>query len=143
MLPYGEHTGSQNMYTLDANIFLRDANPYDPDHATCHLLLEQLEHQNIPIIVPLFVLVEIAGVLGRELCDPIRARLFVKKMYALPTISFVALDEELSLQAAELAADRALQGTLSQHQAEVCRPGDADCLRTPSSPPVCSSSRSC
>jgi predicted nucleic acid-binding protein len=58
----------------------------------------------------LFVLVEIAGVLGRELRDPIRARLFVEKMYALPTISFVALDEKLSLTAAELAADRALRG---------------------------------
>lgn len=98
------------MYTLDANIFLRDANPYDPDHATCHLLLEQLESQAISVIVPFFVLVEIAGVLGRELRDPIRARLFFEKMHALPTISFVALDEELSLKAAELAADRALRG---------------------------------
>jgi len=98
------------MYTLDANIFLRDANPYDPDHTTSHLLLEQLEHQSLPIVVPLFVLVEVAGVLGRELRDPIRARLFVEKMHTISTISFVAFDEELTAKAAELAADRALRG---------------------------------
>jgi predicted nucleic acid-binding protein len=106
----GGYMENEMMYTLDANIFLRDANPYDPDHATSHLLLEQLERQALPIVVPLFVLVEVAGVLGRELRDSIRTRLFVEKMRTIPTISFVACDEELTAKAAELAADRALRG---------------------------------
>lgn len=106
----GGYIENETMYTLDANIFLRDANPYAPNHATSHLLLEQLERQVLPIVVPLFVLVEVAGVLGRELRDPIRASLFVEKMRTIPTISFVACDEELTAKAAELAADRALRG---------------------------------
>ena len=80
------------MYTLDATIFIRDADPRDPDHATCRMLLEHLAVNAFPIIVPVFVLVEVAGALGRELRDPIRARLFVDAVHTLPTIAFVALD---------------------------------------------------
>ena len=41
------------MYTLDANIFLRDLNTNDPDYLECHALLAQLEATATPVIVPL------------------------------------------------------------------------------------------
>lgn len=98
------------MYTLDASIFLRDADPRDPHHGACRRLLEHLAAHALPIIVPVFVLVEVAGALGRELRDPIRARLFVEVLQTLPTISFVPLDDSLTAVATTLAADRALRG---------------------------------
>ena len=99
------------MYTLDASIFLRDAVPTDPDHAVCHALITQLYKDNTMIIVPLLVLVEIAGALSRTFHDPIRSRLEVELLHDLHNISFIPLDETLAQLAAELAADRGLRGS--------------------------------
>ena len=54
------------MYTLDANIFLRDLNTNDPDYLECHALLAQLEATATPVIVPLVLLAEVAGSIRRE-----------------------------------------------------------------------------
>lgn len=98
------------MYTLDANIFLRDLDAGDPDHAACHALLEHLQTTAIPVIVPLVLLVEVAGAIRREVGDPMRARVFVTLLRALPHLAFVPLDDTLADQAAAVAADRALRG---------------------------------
>lgn len=47
------------MYTLDANIFVRDANPFDADHRVCQELLERLYITRRPIVVPTIVLAEV------------------------------------------------------------------------------------
>jgi predicted nucleic acid-binding protein len=122
-MPPQEKRAEKPMYTLDATIFIRDADPRDPDHATCRMLLEHLAVNAFPIIVPVFVLVEVAGALGRELRDPIRARLFVDAVHTLPTIAFVALDAVLAADAAHLAADRALRGADARSVAVAHRAG--------------------
>jgi predicted nucleic acid-binding protein len=111
------------MYTLDASVFVRDADPRDPEHAACRRLLEHLAANALPIIVPVFVLVEVAGALSRELRDPIRARLFVEALQSLPTISFVAFDDTVAAEAANLAADRALRGADALYVAVALRAG--------------------
>lgn len=98
------------MYTLDANIFIRDASPNDPDHVVCHELMGRLYQHTITIIVPFLVLAEIAGALSRTYHDPMRARLEIDLLRALQHITFVPLDETLAQAAAALAADRALRG---------------------------------
>jgi predicted nucleic acid-binding protein len=45
------------VFTLDANIFVRNVDIRDPDHATCHALLEALQAQHIPLICPYIVAV--------------------------------------------------------------------------------------
>jgi predicted nucleic acid-binding protein len=69
------------------------------------------------------VLVEVAGALSRELRDPIRARLFVEALQTVPTISFVALDDTVAAEAANLAADRALRGADALYVAVALRAG--------------------
>lgn len=98
------------MYTLDANIFVRDASPHDPDHQICHELLARLYHHNVRIVVPTLILAEIAGALSRSYRDPIRARLEISLLRELAHINLVNLSEELAQTAAELAADCALRG---------------------------------
>lgn len=98
------------MYTLDANIFVRDLNPREPNHAICRELLEHLATLRIPIIVPLLLIVEVAGTLSRELRDPIRGRMAMMMLQELPNLTLVVLDESLAQAAAESAADRALRG---------------------------------
>lgn len=98
------------MYTLDANIFVRDLNPREPNHAVCRDLLEHLATQRIRIIAPLLLLVEVAGTLSRELRDPMRGRMAMTMLQELPNLTLVALDQSLARLAAEIAADRSLRG---------------------------------
>ncbi|PDW05124.1 type II toxin-antitoxin system VapC family toxin [Candidatus Viridilinea mediisalina] len=113
------------MYTLDANIFVRDASPSDPEHATCHALMAQLYQRNTAIIVPYLVLAEIAGALSRSFRDPIRARLEVELLRDLHHIQFVPLDATVTQDAAEIAADRALRGADAVYVAVARRYGCA------------------
>lgn len=98
------------MYTLDANIFVRDANPHDPSHETCRDLLERLHAARLPIFEPAILLAEVAGPLSRTFRDPIRARLYAEAVSALPNLSLIAIDGEIAQLAAEIAADYALRG---------------------------------
>jgi predicted nucleic acid-binding protein len=111
------------MFTLDASIFVRDLTPNDPDRATCRELLERLHTSSTPINAPLLLLAEVAGVLSRELRDPMRGRLAVAVLQALPNLSLIALDEELIQEAAEIAADRALRGADATYVAVARRSG--------------------
>jgi predicted nucleic acid-binding protein len=113
------------MYTLDANIFVRDASPGDPEHATCHALMAQLYQRSTAIIVPYLVLAEIAGALSRSFRDPIRARLEVELLQDLHHIQFVPLDATVTQDAAEIAADRTLRGADAVYVAVARRYGCA------------------
>lgn len=101
---------NEAMFTLDANIFVRDVDPREPDHDVCHALIERLRAGGEPIIVPLLILAEIAGSVSRARNDAIRARVFVEIVRDLPGITFVPLDEQLAQAATELAADYRLRG---------------------------------
>lgn len=98
------------MYTLDANIFVRDANPYDVDHRVCQELLERLYITRNPIVVPTIVLAEVAGPISRTFRDPMRARVYAEGLAGLPIVTLVALDHALAREAAEMAADYGLRG---------------------------------
>jgi predicted nucleic acid-binding protein len=111
------------MFTLDASVFVRDLTPNDPDHAICRELLERLRASSTPINAPLLLLAEVAGVLSRELRDPMRGRLAVSVLEVLPNLSLIALDRELVQEAAEIAADRALRGADATYVAVARRHG--------------------
>ena len=98
------------MYTLDANIFLRDANQRDAAHAVCHGLLSQIHRAGLSLIEPFIVLSEVAGTLSRIYRDPMRGRIYVDILRALQHVSFVPVDGTLAEEAAEIAADYALRG---------------------------------
>lgn len=98
------------MYTIDANIFVRDTDSHDPDYATCHNLLSALDRQQIPVIVPNLLLVEVAGAMSRTRRDPIRARLITTAIESLKYVQFIPLNDDLTREATEIAADRGLRG---------------------------------
>lgn len=82
----------------------------EPDHADCDALIQRLRAGAIPIVVPSLLLAEVAGAISRARRDPIRARVFVATLRALPNLTLVPLDEELAQQAADLAGDHRLRG---------------------------------
>jgi predicted nucleic acid-binding protein len=72
------------------------------------------DHRNTKID-PLIVLAEIAGAISRELRDPMRGRIYIGLLRALPNrrdaISCVStVDDALADAAAEIAADLELRG---------------------------------
>ncbi|WP_129630324.1 type II toxin-antitoxin system VapC family toxin [Candidatus Oscillochloris fontis] len=97
------------MWTLDASVIVRSFDPLDAEYAIVVEFLNRLEHDALPIIVPRLVLPEIAGAVRRLLRDPIRARLAVTVWATLPHVQIVTLSDSLLDEAAEIAADRALQ----------------------------------
>ncbi len=98
------------MYTLDANVFNRNADHRDPAYAVCHTLLERLQGTQQRIVVPTLILAEIAGPISRFYRDPVRARLYADSVAAFPKLILRTVDEALARFAAELAADYALRG---------------------------------
>ncbi len=98
------------MYTLDANIFVRDLDTREPQHAECHALLEELQAQALPIVVPVLVLAEVAGTVSRTRRDPIAGRLGSDLLRGTGNLSLIPIDDTLAQEAAELAADYALRG---------------------------------
>src|SRR5262245_32617650 len=77
------------MYTCDANIFVRALDTSHAHYAACHALLERMQTTATPMIDPLIVLAEIAGAISRELRDPMRGRIYVGLLRALPNLQFV------------------------------------------------------
>lgn len=111
------------MYTLDANIFARDADPADPLHAVCRDLLQLLDLQQRPIIVPNLVLAEVAATISRTRRDPMRGRLTAQALAAFEHVQLIPLDDILAQEAANLAADRALRGADTVYVAVAQRHG--------------------
>lgn len=58
------------MYTLDANIFVRDADPADPLHDVCRKLLAVLDQRRVNIVVPNLVLAEVAATIRSNPARP-------------------------------------------------------------------------
>jgi predicted nucleic acid-binding protein len=98
------------MYTLDANIFLRDLDPSSPDYDECHRLIEAIRTHRTPLVLPWLILAEVAGVVSRTRNDSIRGRVAIDIVRDLPQTTFVPLDEMLAHSAAEIAADHRLRG---------------------------------
>lgn len=98
------------MFTLDANIFVRTVHPSQPEYASCQGLLDELDARELPVIVPLIILPEVAGAVRRETGDVMRARLFSAALATNPHIQFIPIDGTLAREAQEIAADEAVRG---------------------------------
>jgi len=111
------------MLTRDASIVLRDLDTADPEHPSCHALLERLRVTATPVVVLTLLLAEVAGAVSRAWRDPIRGRLVAEALTGLPYFAWVALDEPLARAAAELAADRGLRGADAVYAAVAAQAG--------------------
>lgn len=98
------------MFTLDANIYARDIDPNDPNYGDCHAFVERLKVGDTRVVVPTLLLAELAASISRVRRDPMRARLTIDALQALPFMEFVDLDRPLAQVAAEIATDRAMKG---------------------------------
>ena len=110
-------------YTADASVFLNGFNPYESGHEESHELLRFLQDQGIPIIVPTLLLPEVAAAISRGQRDSELAYGFAAALKRLPHLVLVPLDESLSEQAAETAAQCCLRGSDAVYAAVALRFG--------------------
>ena len=111
------------MWTLDTSVYVRAADPLDPDGQMCQHLLERLDATAAHILVPRLLLAELAGAIRRLTRDPIRARLALDSLHANPYLQFITLDDHLMDSAAEIAADLGLRGADAVYVAVARRHG--------------------
>ncbi len=99
------------MYTVDASVFLSAFNPREVDHEDSRRLLERMQDDAKPIVVPTLLLPEVAAAIGRGQENPHLARQFARALKRLPHLFWVPLDSVLADQAADLAAQQRLRGS--------------------------------
>jgi predicted nucleic acid-binding protein len=98
------------VFTVDANIFVRNVDNRDPEQPICHTLLETLHAQRLPVICPIILLPEVAGAVRRTWQDAMRGRLAAHLISELPHLTLIGVDADLAQEAADLAADLGLRG---------------------------------
>ncbi len=98
------------MFTIDASVWVNADSPAELQHLSSRALLDRLFASGMTIVVPTLLPVELAGVIARIREDSDLARDMTLALLALPSLRWVALDEPLARQAAELAAKYRLRG---------------------------------
>jgi len=116
---------STHRYTVDASVFVNAFNPIEIGHAESNRLLAELKTQGLPIVVPTLVFPEIAATISRVLGDAALARTFANTLREWPGLVIVALDDALSRQAVEAAAQYRLRGSDAVYVAVALRFGCA------------------
>lgn len=98
-------------YTIDASVFVNAFNPAEAGHVESQRLLAQFRAQATPLIAPTLVLPEVAAAIRRGRADEDLARRFAAAISRLPHLVLVSLDQILSQQAGEIAAQYGLRGS--------------------------------
>lgn len=97
-------------HTLDASVLLAAFNPAEAAHAEASKFLAALRDAGLPIIMPALVFPEVAATINRTQAEPSLAVGFANALKRLPNLVVVALDEDLGLRAATIAAQHRLRG---------------------------------
>lgn len=111
--------------TIDASVFLNAFNPRETGSSTSRNLLEQLQSEGAPIIVPTLLVPEVAAAIGRGTGDPILAEQFISALLQLNHLVWVPVDVQLARQAGVIAGKERLRGSDSIYVAVALRFGGA------------------
>ena len=98
------------MFTLDASVHINAINPTEAGSAASQACLQRLVEQQQPLASPTLLLVELAAAAARALNDTALALELTQAVRALPGQVWVALDDNLTAEAAHLAAEARLRG---------------------------------
>lgn len=109
--------------TIDASVFVNAFSPVEVGSDKSLAFILQLGKQNIPIIQPVLVLPEIAAALSRRQGSSEAALQLVKEIKFLPGITFINVDESISSQAVDIAANNRLRGSDAVYAAVALRFG--------------------
>jgi predicted nucleic acid-binding protein len=98
------------MYVIDASVHVADARPQDPNHAEARAFLDRVAEEGWPVVLPTIVLAEVAAAISRGMGVPDVARRAAAILWRQPHFRFLAVDDLLGDQAAEVAAEAQIRG---------------------------------
>jgi predicted nucleic acid-binding protein len=110
-------------FTIDASVFLNAFNPAEAGSQVSRNLLDRLQKEGTPIIVPTLLLPEVAAAIGRGTGDSALAELFISALLKLGHLVWVPLDTQLARQAGVIAGKERLRGSDSVYVAVATRFG--------------------
>ncbi len=98
------------MYTVDASVWVNAFDRREPGHEISRRFLELLQAEDLPVVVPNLLGVEVAGAISRTRGEPVRAQEFAAAVARLPNVTLMPLDDDLAQRARDLAAQHGLRG---------------------------------
>jgi predicted nucleic acid-binding protein len=109
--------------TIDASVFVRATNSLEPGHEECEEVVRLLGSKTAVVVLPTLAIPELAGALGRRRMERSRVDALMDRIRRMPTATFVALDDALAEEAAELAIQTRLRGADAVYVATARRYG--------------------
>jgi len=109
--------------TIDASVFVNAFSPTESGSDASLEFIYRMKEQNIPIILPVLLLPEIAAALSRRQGSSDAALRLVKEIQSFPGITFIDVDESISILAVEIAANHRLRGRDAVYAAVALRFG--------------------
>ena len=98
------------MYTLDASLHISALNPTEADSELSRAFLVHVQRQQLPLLCPTLMLVEVAAAVVRALGDAERATALALTLRGWPSQTLIPLDGPLMERAIHLAAVARLRG---------------------------------
>ena len=96
--------------TVDANVFVSALSEAEVEHRESFRFLESLEKRECLLVLPTLVRPEIAGAIIRTTGDVYAAQRAARLGFLSVPTSFIALDDKLSVDAADIAASACVRG---------------------------------
>lgn len=109
--------------TIDASVFVNAFSPAESGSDKSLEFISGLKEQNIPMILPVLVLPEIAAALSRRQGSSDAALRLVAEIKSFPGITFIDVDESMANLAADIAANHRLRGSDAVYAAVALRFG--------------------
>ena len=109
--------------TVDASVFIRAANPSEEGHEACAATVRALGRGAAAVILPTFVVTEIAGALARRPLPRADIEVILERIRQMPRVTFLPLDAAMADEAADIAVTCGLQGPDSIYIAAARRYG--------------------
>lgn len=109
--------------TVDASVFVRATSPLEEGHEACAALVRALGRGVVAVILPTFLIPELAGVLGRRPLPRADVEAALTRISRIPQITFLPLDDAMAEEAAEIALSVGLRGADSVYVAAARRYG--------------------
>ncbi|MHB1830696.1 MAG: type II toxin-antitoxin system VapC family toxin [Candidatus Micrarchaeaceae archaeon] len=105
------------MYCLDASVIVNSVVEREPLHEFSMELMEYIDKNRILVVFPNIVIPEVASAVSRGTGSSANAKSLIRSLIEVPNFIFIPIDKELSVQAAELAAEYKLRGADSLYVA--------------------------
>lgn len=109
--------------TIDASVFVNAFSSTETGSDKSFEFISRLKEQNIPMILPILVLPEIAAAIARKQGNPEASLRLVKEIKSLPAITFIDVDDSIVQLAIDIAANNRLRGSDAIYAAVALRFG--------------------